>query len=32
MTTHEAYSIPIHVCTVTLEDISHKQKKQNPVI
>ena len=26
---HDAYSIPIHVLTMTLADISHEQKKRN---
>ena len=27
---HDAYSIPIHVRTMTLEDINHEQKEYNP--
>ena len=27
MTPHDTYSIPIHVCKMTLSEISHKQKE-----
>ena len=32
MTPHDAYSITIHVRTVTLVNISHEQKEKNLVI
>ena len=32
MIPHDAYSITIHVCTMTKYDISHEQKEKIPVI